>query len=189
MKNKIKKHLEESLAAKEDLLKNQIPTLEEIARVMFEAISKGKKVIIFGNGGSAADAQHMAAELVGRYKKERSPIPAIALSTNTSNLTAIANDYGFDNIFLRQIQAFGKEGDIALGISTSGNSANVIKAMKWANEHGLISFGLSSKDGGELKACTNYCLCVNSNNTPVVQEAHMSCIHILCDIIESGLNV
>ncbi|MDP8260808.1 MAG: D-sedoheptulose 7-phosphate isomerase [Candidatus Kappaea frigidicola] len=189
MKDAIKKHLEESLIAKEDLLKNQLSVIEEIAQVMTEAVNKGKKIIIFGNGGSAADAQHMAAELVGRYKKERKPIAAIALSTNTSNITAIANDYGFENIFLKQLQALGQEGDIALGISTSGNSPNVIKALRWANENGLITFGLSSKDGGELKTCTNCCLSINSNNTPIVQEAHISCIHILCDIIESHLNV
>lgn len=189
MKDIIKKHLEQGLAAKEDILKNQLAVIEEIAQVMSEAVNKKKKIIIFGNGGSAADAQHMAAELVGRYKKERRPIPAIALTTNTSNLTAIANDYGFENVFLRQLQALAEEGDVALGISTSGNSANVIKAMKWAGENGLITFGLSAKDGGELKACTNCCLCVNSSNTPVVQEIHIACMHIICEIIENNLNV
>ncbi len=189
MKDKIRKHLEESLTAKEDLLKNQIAAIEEIAGAIIESVKKGNKIIIFGNGGSAADAQHMAAELVGRYKKNRRPIAAIALSTNSSNITAIANDYGFDEIFLRQLQALGKEGDVALGISTSGNSPNVIKAMRWASENGLITVSLTSKEGGELKACSRYCLCINSSNTPIVQEAHISCIHILCDTIESGIDV
>jgi D-sedoheptulose 7-phosphate isomerase len=188
MKDIIKKHIDESLMAKDDLLKKQVGVIEEIAQVMLEGIKKQKKIIIFGNGGSAADAQHLAAELVGRYKKERKPIAAIALTTNTSNLTAIANDYGFDNIFLRQIQALGQEGDIALGISTSGNSSNVLKAIDWAQNNGLVTVGLTSREGGALKKSARHCLCVNSTNTPIVQEAHICCLHIICDLIESGLD-
>jgi D-sedoheptulose 7-phosphate isomerase len=188
MKEKIKDHIQASLEAKEALLKGQVDIIEEIAEVISAALKKGNKLITFGNGGSAADAQHMAAELVGRYKKERGPLAAIALSTNTSNITAIANDYGYDDIFSRQLEALANEGDVALGISTSGQSANVVKALKRAKENGIKTIGFTSEAGGLVEEICDYCLKAPSENTPIIQEIHICSIHILCDLIESSLD-
>jgi D-sedoheptulose 7-phosphate isomerase len=188
MKEKIRNHIQASLTAKEALLKGQLDTIEEIAEVISAALKKGNKVIIFGNGGSAADAQHMAAELVGRYKKERGPLAAVALSTNTSNLTAIANDYGYDDIFSRQLEALANEGDVALGISTSGQSANVVKALKWAKQNGIKTIGFTSQAGGLVEEICSYSLKAPSEDTPIVQEIHICSIHIICDLIESSLD-
>jgi D-sedoheptulose 7-phosphate isomerase len=148
---------------------------------------RGNKVLLFGNGGSAADAQHIAAEWMGRFQFERQPYPAIALTTDTSILTAIGNDYGFDRVFERQIQALGQKGDIALAISTSGNSPNVLSATDAATEAGLITVGLTGKDGGRLGAKVRYHLNVPHTLSARVQEVHIMIGHILCELVESDL--
>ncbi len=156
------------------------------ALLSVEALKKGKKIILFGNGGSAADAQHIAAELTGRYKTERQSLPAIALTTDTSALTAIGNDYGFDRVFSRQLEAFAAEGDVVIGISTSGNSANVIEALKLAKERKCKIVGLSGKGGGEMNGYCDINLVVPSDNTPRIQEMHILIGHTICQIIDSA---
>ncbi|MDF2953426.1 MAG: Phosphoheptose isomerase [Thermodesulfobacterium sp.] len=160
---------------------------EKIMEVVYLAkkvISKNGKILIFGNGGSAADAQHLAAELVNRFKKERSPMPAIALTTDTSILTAVANDYDFSEVFSKQILALGKKGDIALGISTSGKSANVISALKVAKKLGMHTVGLSGGDGGLMKELCDYLILVPSYETPRIQEGHLLFLHIFSELLE-----
>ena len=160
---------------------------EKIIKVVLLAkkvISKKGKILIFGNGGSAADAQHLAAELVNRFKKERAPMPAIALTTDTSILTAIANDYDFSEVFSKQILALGKKGDMALGISTSGKSPNVIEALKVAKKLGLYTVGLSGKDGGLMKNFCDYLILVPSRETPRIQEGHLLFLHIFSELLE-----
>jgi D-sedoheptulose 7-phosphate isomerase len=153
--------------------------------IVSEAIVDGKKLIIFGNGGSAADAQHIAAELTGRYKSERRGLPAIALTTDTSALTAIANDYGYKNVFSRQVEALAKKGDVVLGISTSGNSKNVIKALKKAKKLGCKTIGLSGKDGGKMSDICDINIVVPSNDTPRIQEMHILIGHIICQSVDN----
>jgi len=160
---------------------------EKIIKVVLLAkkvISKKGKILIFGNGGSAADAQHLAAELVNRFKKERAPMPAIALTTDTSILTAIANDYDFSEVFSKQILALGKKGDIALGISTSGKSPNVIEALKVAKKLGLYTIGLSGGDGGLMRDFCDYLILVPSRETPRIQEGHLLFLHIFSELLE-----
>lgn len=159
----------------------------KIAEIIVEAYRNGKKVILFGNGGSAADAQHITAELVGKYYLDRDPLPAVALTTNTSSLTAIGNDYSFDIVFARQLKALGKKGDVVIGISTSGNSENVIQAFKVAREMGLITVGFTGKSGGKLRSVADHCLCIPSNDTPRIQEGHITIGHIICEIVEREL--
>jgi len=157
-----------------------IPTIKEVSKVIANALKNGNKVLIFGNGGSAADAQHIAAELTGRYKKERIALAAIALTTDTSAITAISNDYGYDRLFERQVEAFCKKGDIVIGISTSGNSKNVIKGLLKAKELNGITISLSGNGGGDMRDISDYNLIVPSNNTPRIQEMHILIGHILC---------
>ncbi len=152
-----------------------------------EAIKAGNKILIFGNGGSAADAQHIAAELVGRYKTERRGLPAIALSTDTSALTAIGNDYGYDRVFDRQVEALANEGDLLIGISTSGNSANVNNALKRGKELGCKTIGFSGKGGGEMNGLCDLNIVVPSDDTPRIQEMHIMIGHILCQGIDSTI--
>jgi len=161
--------------------------IEEISKVIYDAVKSRKKILICGNGGSAADAQHFAAELVGRYKKERTAIPAIALTTDTSILTAIANDYGYEEVFARQIEALGEKDDVLVIISTSGNSKNLIKAAEKAKEKGLKSIGLLGKGGGTVKKMCNLEITVPSENTPRIQEMHGMIIHIICESIENKI--
>lgn len=170
-------------------VKNNIPLKDvaEVAGMLVDAYRQRKKVLICGNGGSAADAQHMAAELVGRFKMERQALGAIALSTDTSILTAIGNDYGFDDIFSRQIEALTSSGDIVIGISTSGNSPNVLKGMVKAKEKWAVTIGLTGGDGGKLKDLADVCIIVPSSNTPRIQEAHITIIHIICLLVEKTL--
>jgi D-sedoheptulose 7-phosphate isomerase len=144
-------------------------------------------VLVFGNGGSAADAQHFAAELLGRYEKERKAWPAIALTTDTSALTAIGNDYGFDRVFARQLEALGKKGDVAIGISTSGNSPNVLRALEAANDRGLITVALTGK-GGKAGSIAAHHIAVNEDRTARVQEVHATVLHVICELVESDLN-
>lgn len=184
MEEKVRIQLNESAQTKLKLDTKQIVTA---AQLIIEAYQKGGKVLLMGNGGSAADAQHIAAELVGRFKKERRALPAIALTTDTSILTAIGNDYGFDEIFRRQIEAFAQPDDVVIGISTSGNSSNVLLAIDKAKEIGAKTIGLSGKCGGKLLQSALLCLVVPSNDTPRIQEAHITIGHIICDLVEEAL--
>lgn len=151
------------------------------------ALRQGRKVLVFGNGGSAADAQHFVAELVGRYQVERRAWPAIALSTDTSVLTALGNDYGFDRVFARQIEAHGQAGDVAVGITTSGQSPNVLRALETANARGLVTIALTGR-GGEAGALAAIHLDVDDDRTPRIQEVHITLLHILCELVEEELN-
>jgi D-sedoheptulose 7-phosphate isomerase len=162
-------------------------TIVQAAEVMLQCLRSGGKLLFYGNGGSAADAQHLAAEFVGRFVKERRGLPAVALTTDSSIVTAVGNDYGFDRIFSRQIEALGNPGDVAIGISTSGNSPNVIAAMKQAAQQKLKTIGLSGRDGGALAQCVVIALVVRCPNTARVQECHIAIGHLLCELVENGL--
>jgi D-sedoheptulose 7-phosphate isomerase len=159
----------------------------DCAVVLIEALKSGRKVLTMGNGGSAADAQHFAAELVGRFLLERKALPAIALTTDTSILTAVGNDYGFDDVFKRQVEALVNPGDVLIGISTSGNSLNIKRALEVGKSSGAKTVGLLGRDGGEIGSMVDTNLTVPSDETPRIQEAHLCIIHILCDLIEKGL--
>lgn len=161
--------------------------LEKAVTLMYESITNGGKILFAGNGGSAADAQHFAAELVGRYKKERKGYPAIALTTDTSILTAWTNDYEYDTVFSRQIEALGKKGDVFVGISTSGNSKNIIKAVEEARKQGIKVVLFLGKDGGVLGKEGDVSLIVPSQNTPRIQEVHMLFLHSICEELENKL--
>ncbi len=187
MITEIQKELQESIRVKESLLSSSIETINKIANLLVNALRNGNTVYLMGNGGSAADAQHIAAELVGRFKKERRALPAHSLTTNTSILTAIANDYSYDVCFSRQVEAFVKKGDIVFGLSTSGNSANILKAVLLAKEKGAVTVGFTGENGGELKDAADICLMVPSSNTPRIQECHITVGHILCSVVEREL--
>ena len=162
----------------------------QIARIavrLVETMKIGNKLLIMGNGGSAADAQHFAAEIVGRFKMERPALPAIALSTDTSIITAIGNDYGFERIFSRQVEALAAPGDALIAISTSGNSANILQALLTGRQAGCSAIGLLGKDGGTIKEICDLSLIIPSDDTPRIQEGHITVIHILCDLIEQTL--
>ena len=186
MKDTIKKSIENHKAALKSLEENY-QTIEEVAQLFISALKNKGKIIFMGNGGSAADAQHLAAELVGRFKKERVPLASIALSTNTSIITAVGNDYGFDNIFVRQIEALANPVDVVVGISTSGKSSNVIKAINKAKELGLKTVGLLGNDGGDLKAIVDIDLTIASFDAAHIQEIHILAGHIICEIVEESL--
>ena len=186
MKKIILKILEDSLATKRDCIENNIDTISRAADMLAGCIRAGNKVLIFGNGGSAADAQHLAAEFVNRFQIERPPLAAIALTTDSSIITSISNDYQFVDIFAKQVEALGRSGDIAWGISTSGNSANVIKAIKSAHKIGMTTFGMTGR-GGELAACADLIFSVASDTTARIQESHITLGHILCDLLERRL--
>jgi len=163
------------------------PQIAELARLLTETFHSGGKLLVLGNGGSAADAQHFAAEMVGRFKLERPALPAIALSTDTSILTAIGNDYGFDLAFRRQVEALAAAGDVVVGISTSGNSPNVLAALELARARGCRTVGLLGRDGGGIKAVCDLAVIVPSADTPRIQEGHIAVIHIVCDLVERTL--
>lgn len=158
--------------------------IRNVAEVAIHTLKSGKKILLFGNGGSAGDAQHIAAELTGRYKKERRGLPAIALTTDTSALTAIGNDYGYDKVFSRQVEALANKGDMLIGISTSGNSENILQAFEEGKKIGCKIIGLSGKGGGKMNEHCNINLVVPSDNTPRIQEMHIMIGHILCHLIE-----
>ncbi|MFH2059000.1 MAG: D-sedoheptulose 7-phosphate isomerase [Pseudomonadota bacterium] len=183
MKELIQKTVEESIQAKKTFFANNIEKIETCTSQMVDTLKNGRKILLFGNGGSAADCQHIAAEFINRFQMERRPLPAMALTTDTSVITSIGNDYSFDDIFLKQIQALGNKGDIAIGISTSGNSPNVIKAVKEAKKMGLIVIGFSGSKG-ELKHVSDIPFCVDSPITARIQEVHILLAHILCDLTE-----
>lgn len=161
--------------------------IAQSAAILVDAFSVGNKVLVMGNGGSAADAQHFAAELVGRFMMERRAMPAIALTTNTSILTAIGNDYGFDRVFSRQVEALAQPGDVVVGISTSGNSPNVAVALEAARARGCRTIGLLGKGGGTIAEVVDIPLIVPGAATPRIQEGHITIIHIICDLVEKGL--
>ncbi len=161
--------------------------IAEAAKVIADALAKGNKVLVMGNGGSAADAQHLAAELVGRFLRERRALPAIALTTDTSILTAVGNDYGFDQVFSRQVEALAVPGDVIIGISTSGNSANVLKALHAARNADCRTIGLLGRDGGSISGLVDLALVIPVQETPHIQEAHVTIIHVLCDLVERQL--
>lgn len=163
------------------------PDIVKAAAMIEQCLRSGGKVLFFGNGGSAADAQHLAAEFVGRFVLERKALPAIALTTDTSILTAVGNDYGFEQIFSRQIEALGRPGDVAVGISTSGNSPNVIAGLKQARQQSLKTIGLAGRDGGLIRPCADIPLVVGWPNTARVQECHLTIGHLLCELVENNL--
>lgn len=163
------------------------PQLARCAELLATALASGRKILIAGNGGSAADAQHFAAELVGRFLLERRGLPAIALTTDSSILTAVANDYGFEQVFARQVEALASPGDVVIGISTSGNSANILAAIAVARQRGCTTIGLLGRDGGAIAAGVDLSLIVGCNETPHIQEMHVTIIHLLCKLLEAQL--
>ena len=168
-------------------LRSVLPAMEQIALTMTQAILEGKKIIWCGNGGSAADSQHLAAELVGRFRRERRALPSLAITTNTSILTAIGNDYGYERIFQRQVEALCQTGDVLVGLSTSGNSQNVCLALKAARELGARTIAFTGQNGGAMAEIAEMALQIPSTETPRIQEAHILCGHMLCDYIESRI--
>jgi D-sedoheptulose 7-phosphate isomerase len=186
MKDVILSILEDGITAKRTCVESNLDNLIKGADMLTGCIKSGGKVLIFGNGGSAADAQHLSAELVNRFQIERPPLAAIALTTDTSVLTSIGNDYQFDEIFSKQIKALGKKEDIAWGLSTSGSSRNVIKAFDAARKLGIATIGMTGR-GGELARCANLVFTVASDTTARIQETHMTLGHILCDLLERKL--
>jgi D-sedoheptulose 7-phosphate isomerase len=189
MQSYIKEQIKKSYETKQKIYDNNelINTIELVVKKCIELYRSSNKTILAGNGGSAADAQHIAAELVGRYGFNRASIPSLALTTDTSNLTAIGNDYGFDKIFSRQLEGMGQAGDLFIGISTSGNSKNIINAFHTAKEKNIITVALTGRDGGEMAKLADFALVVPSDDTPRIQESHILIGHMLCDLIEKGL--
>lgn len=189
MKNYIKYQIKKSYETKQLIYENEelLNKIEELSKKCVQLYRGSNKTILAGNGGSAADAQHIAAELVGRYGFDRPSIPSLALTTDTSNLTAIGNDYGYDKVFSRQLEGMGQSGDIFIGISTSGNSVNIIKAFNSAKEKGITTVALVGRDGGEMAKMADIAIIVPSDSTPRIQESHILIGHIICDIIEKEL--
>ncbi|TKI68166.1 D-sedoheptulose 7-phosphate isomerase [Sulfurimonas crateris] len=189
MKNYIKDQIKKSYETKQAIYENEelLNKIVEVCRACVELYKGKNKTILAGNGGSAADAQHIAAELVGRYGFDRPSIPSLALTTDTSNLTAIGNDYGYDKVFSRQLEGMGQEGDIFFGISTSGNSKNIINAFEVAKQKGIKTVALVGRDGGEMAKMADIALVVPSDSTPRIQESHILIGHIICDIIEKEI--
>ncbi len=183
----IEQRTAESIAVKQALLATQAETIATVGEALVAALRDGKTLYLCGNGGSAGDAQHIAAELVGRFTKERRALPAVALTTNTSALTALGNDYEYAIVFSRQLEAFGKTGDVLIGISTSGNSPNVLHALRTAKDLGMVTVGLTGETGGKTKAEAEHCICVPSRDTARIQESHIMIGHILCEIVECEL--
>ena len=173
-------------AAAHERMAASAASIVAVAEAIVAALQQGRSVLVFGNGGSAADAQHFAAELIGRYEKDRKAWPAMALSTDTSALTAIGNDYGFDRVFARQVEGLGKRGDIAIGISTSGNSPNVLRALETANERGMITVALTGR-GGEAGSIARHRIAVPDDRTARVQEVHATVLHVICELVEMEL--
>ncbi|MBP8985192.1 MAG: D-sedoheptulose 7-phosphate isomerase [Syntrophobacterales bacterium] len=177
----------ESNQVKEAFLNDNLSKLVKVVDAVTAALKGGKKVLLFGNGGSAADAQHIAAEFVNRFQIERPPLPAIALTTDTSIITSIANDYDFSEVFDKQIRAIGQAGDIAWGFSTSGSSPNVVKALETAKKMGMVTVGLTGKDGGRIAAIVDVALNVPSGSVPRIQEAHITVGHVICEMVDFRL--
>jgi len=184
---KIIAQLEESAEVKRQTIVTAVDSIEAAAQMLIDCYRAGGKVLLCGNGGSAADAQHLAAELISRLKLERAAIPALALTTNTSLLTAIGNDYKYDLVFVRQVEAFGKAGDVLIAISTSGESENVIKAVEFSRMQGIKSIALTGAKGGRLAEKVDIAIKIPSDNVQRIQECHITVGHILCELIESAL--
>jgi D-sedoheptulose 7-phosphate isomerase len=187
MKDFVLKAFSDSAAVKQQFARDHADRIAQVATLMVTAFREGRKVLLFGNGGSATDAAHIAAEFVGRYKRERKPLPAIALATDIAAITCIANDYGFDELFARQVRAHGQKGDIAIGISTSGNSPNVLKGIEAARECGLITIAWSGGTGGKLAGLVDHPFVVPSTVTARIQESHITLGHVLCELVEETL--
>jgi len=189
MKNRISKCIQTSAENFNNLLNDQqlLQTVEQIVGVCISAFEQDKKILLCGNGGSASDAQHIAAELSGRFYKDRKPLFAEALHVNSSYMTAVANDYGYEQTYTRMLQAAGRKGDVLIAISTSGNSSNVVKAIEKANNVGLTSIGFTGQDGGEMNAICDFMIKIPSDDTPRIQEAHILIGHIICQLVEEEL--
>ena len=185
MQDLIRRSFAASIAAKESFAAEHGETLEKVARLVADALSNGHKVLLFGNGGSAADAQHIAAEFVNRFMIERRPLPAIALTTDTSALTSIANDYGYEQVFSKQVEALGSAGDVAIAISTSGRSPSVLNAIEACGRVGLFVVGVTGGDGGDMRDQVDFLLNVSATrDTARVQETHIAAMHVLCDLVD-----
>jgi D-sedoheptulose 7-phosphate isomerase len=186
---RVSRLIEASIATKRSMLNSRelISITAKVSEILVQALTQGNKALFFGNGGSAADAQHIAAEFVGRFAFDRPALPALALSVNSSCVTAIGNDYGYDLIFSRQLEALARPGDVAVGISTSGSSPNVINAMTTAREMELHTVALTGASGGPLKHKVDHCICVPSNETPRIQECHILIGHIISELVESEM--
>ena len=186
MDNKIKDIIQASIDTKQQLLQNEelLTTIEKVVDLITIAFKKGKRVYLCGNGGSAADAQHLAAEFSGRFYKDRQALPAEALHCNTSYITSVANDYGFESVYSRMIEGIGQPGDILIGLSTSGNSPNIIKAFEAAKEKGILTIAFTGITGGQLKPISDYLINIPSSNTPRIQESHIMIGHIICELVE-----
>jgi D-sedoheptulose 7-phosphate isomerase len=187
MINSIRKAVAESLELKKMFFQKNEDLIALVAREICTTLEGGNKVLLYGNGGSAADAQHIAAEWVGRFMRDRKPLPAIALTTDTSILTAIGNDYGYDQVFVRQVRALGRKGDVAIAISTSGNSTNVLTATEAAREIGITTVGLTGRDGGTLGTLVQYHLNVPHQLSARIQEIHIMIGHILCELVDDNM--
>jgi D-sedoheptulose 7-phosphate isomerase len=185
----VRRSIEASIAVKQLLLGSTeiVSAVVAVSEILIEALRKGNKLLLFGNGGSAADAQHIAAEFVGRFAFDRPALPALALSVNSSSVTAIGNDYGFDRVFARQIEALGRPNDVAIGISTSGNSPNVLQGVAMSKKMGLHTAALTGAAGGKLKAAVDHCLCAPSNETARIQECHILIGHIISELVEQTI--
>ena len=186
MQSIIKNEFNEHIKASKKTIESNSKLIEIAANICIDSLKKGNKILIFGNGGSAADAQHIAAEIVGRYKVERKGLPAIALTTDTSVITSISNDYGYLHVFDRQVEALANEGDVLIGISTGGSSTNVISALKLAKELGCKAIGLSGKDGGKFNALCDVNLIAIAEDTPRIQEMHILIGHTICHLIDQA---
>jgi len=187
MENKIKAIINNSIAVKQMILKDEklLDTIESVVGKIVEGFKSGNRIYFCGNGGSAADAQHLAAEFSGRFYKDRVALPAEALHCNTSYLTAVANDYGYEFVYSRLIEGIGQRGDILVGLSTSGNSVNIIEALKKAKEKGMLSICFTGEDGGKMKDMCDYLINVPSKDTPRIQESHIMIGHIICELVET----
>jgi D-sedoheptulose 7-phosphate isomerase len=186
---RIRGSVESAIATMESLRANAalLSTLSQIAQFLIHAFRQGNKILLFGNGGSANDAQHIATELVGRFAFDRPALPALSLAESLSSVTAISNDHGFEQVFSRQIEALGRAGDVAIAISTSGNSPNVLHAVATANKADLLTIGLTGRSGGKLRSLVKECICVPSDDTPRIQECHTLIGHILSQIVEQEM--
>lgn len=187
--NIIKQRIQESIDVKKRIIENEplLKTIEEVTLLMIEQIRDGGSIYFAGNGGSAADAQHLAAELSGRFYFDRQPLSADALHCNTSFMTAVANDYSYDIIYARLLSGIGRKGDVLVGLSTSGNSKNIVKAFEKAKEMNIYTIAMTGEGGGKMKELADLSICVPSNDTPRIQESHIMIGHIICEIIESTL--
>lgn len=189
MKDRIAAQIQEDILVKKALLETHLTLIEKSAVAIVDALKRGKKILFFGNGGSAADSQHLAAEFVGRYEKERRALPAIALTTDTSILTAVGNDYGYEHVFERQVAALASPGDVAVAISTSGNSPSVLLAIQKAKSMGVYTIGFTGRDGGRMAPLVDLALIVPSKKTSRIQESHIMIGHILCECVDETFAV